>query len=59
MTSDLSYYWEGGREEGEDNKLSEKTHPQSIILQVPTTQVAKIGIDPKFVELTADVVRII
>ena len=36
--------------------LSEKTHPHSI-LQVPTTQLAKMSIDPKFVELTADVVR--
>ena len=32
--------------------LSEKTHPHSI-LQVPTTQLAKVSIDPKFVELTA------
>ena len=30
----------------------EKTHPHSI-LQVPTTQLAKMSIDPKFVELTA------
>ena len=35
----------------------EKTHPQSI-LQVPTTQLANMSIDPKFVELTADVVEI-
>ena len=35
-----------------------KTHPHSI-LQVPTTQLAKISIDPKFVELTADVLEII
>ena len=37
---------------------SEKTHPHSI-LQVPTTQLAKMSIDPKFVELTADVLSII
>ena len=35
----------------------EKTHPHSI-LQVPTTQLAKITIDPKFVDLTADVLEI-
>ena len=35
----------------------EKTHPLSI-LQVPTTQLAKMSIDPKFVELTADVLEI-
>ena len=34
-----------------------KTHPQSI-LQVPTTQLAKVSIDLKFVELTADVLEI-
>ena len=34
-----------------------KTHPHSI-LQVPTTQLAKMSIDPKFVELTADVLEI-
>ena len=34
-----------------------KTHPHSI-LQVPTTQLAKMSIDPKFVELTADVLVI-
>ena len=36
----------------------EKTHPHSI-LQVPTTQLAKMSTDPKFVELTADVLEII
>ena len=35
----------------------EKTHPHSI-LQVPTTQLANMSIDPKFVELTADVLEI-
>ena len=35
----------------------EKTHPHSR-LQVPTTQLAKMSIDPKFVELTADVLGI-
>ena len=35
----------------------EKTHPHSI-LQVPTTQLAKMSIDPKFVELTADVLEL-
>ena len=35
----------------------EKTHPHSI-LQLPTTQLAKMSIDPKFVELTADVLEI-
>ena len=34
-----------------------KTHPCSI-LQVPTTQLAKMSIDLKFVELTADVLEI-
>ena len=33
-----------------------KTHPYSI-LQVPTTQLAKMSIDLKFVELTADVLE--
>ena len=33
------------------------THPHSI-LQVPTTQLAKMSIDPKSVELTADVLEI-
>ena len=28
------------------------------ILQVPTTQLAKMSIDPKFVEVTADVVEV-
>ena len=35
----------------------EKTHPHGI-LQVPTTQLAKMSIDLKFVELTADVLEI-
>ena len=35
----------------------ENTLPHSI-LQVPTTQLAKMSIDPKFVELTADVLEI-
>ena len=35
----------------------DKTHPHSI-LQVPTTQLAKMSIDPKFVELTANVLEI-
>ena len=35
MTPDLSYYWEGGREECEDNKWDEKKRiywrpPQSV-----------------------------
>ena len=34
-----------------------KTHPYSI-LQVPTTQLAKMRIDLKFVELTAGVLKI-
>ena len=34
-----------------------KTHPHSI-LQVQTTQLAKMSIDPKFVELTADVLEV-
>ena len=34
-----------------------KTHPHSI-LQVPTTQLTKMSIDPKYVELTADVLEI-
>ena len=43
-----------------DNKigpLPTKTHPFSI-LQVPTTQLAKMSIGLKFVELTADVLEI-
>ena len=32
---------------------SDKTHPHSI--QVPTTQLAKMSVDPKFVQLTANV----
>ena len=35
----------------------EKAHPHSI-LQVPTTQLAKMSTDPKFVELTADALEI-
>ena len=35
----------------------EKTHPHSI-LPVPTTQLANMSIDSKFVELTADVLEI-
>ena len=35
--------------------LKKLTH---IVLQVPTTQLAKLSIDPKFVELTADVLEI-
>ena len=34
-----------------------KTHPHSI-LRVLTTQLVKMSIDPKFVELTADVLEI-
>ena len=34
------------------------THKVPGILQVPTTQLAKMTIDPKFVELTADVLEI-
>ena len=34
-----------------------KTHPSSL-LQVPTTQLAKMSIDLKFVELTAGVLDI-
>ena len=37
--------------------LPKKTHPCSI-LQVPTTQLAKMSIDLGFVELTADVLEI-
>ena len=29
------------------------------MIQVPTTLLAKVSIDPKFVELTADVLRIL
>ena len=34
-----------------------KSHPHRI-LQVPTTQLAKMSFDPEFVELTADVLEI-
>ena len=37
--------------------LREKPHPHSI-LQVPTPHLAKMSIDPKFVELAADVLII-
>ena len=33
------------------------THIDSI-LQIPTTQLAKMSIDPKFVALTADVLKL-
>ena len=33
-------------------------HVQYIVVQVPTTQLAKMSIDPKFVELTADILKI-
>ena len=39
-------------------KVKKLTHMISLF-QVPTTQLAKMSIDPKFVELTADVLRII
>ena len=39
------------------NSHYKKTHPQGI-LQVLTTQLAKMSFDPKFVELTADVLEI-
>ena len=39
------------------NPPNKKTHPYSI-LQVPTTQLAKMSFDPKFVELTADVLKV-
>ena len=41
--------------------LPMKNHPYSLvlrILQMPTTQLAKMSIDPKFVEITADVLEI-
>ena len=38
--------------------LPKKTHPYSSTLQLPTTQLAKMTIDLKFVELTADVLEI-
>ena len=38
-------------------RLPIKTHPYSI-LQVPTTQLAKMSIGLKFVEITADVLEI-
>ena len=43
----------------EDKKIGHlpiKNHPYSI-LRVPTTQLAKMSIDLKFVELTADVLE--
>ena len=40
-----------------DPSHCETTHPHSI-LQVPTTQLAKMSIDLKFVELPADVLEI-
>ena len=38
--------------------MKKLTHIRSI-LQVPTTQLANMSIDPKFVELTADVLEIL
>ena len=42
--------------EQNDPSHYEKTHPHST-LQAPTTQRAKMSIDPKLVELTADVLE--
>ena len=36
--------------------MKKKPRPHSI-LQVPTTPLANMSIDPKFVELTADVLK--
>ena len=35
--------------------IMKKTHPHTSFIQVPTTQLAKMSVHPKFVELTADV----
>ena len=45
---------------GKTHIMSSRHVTQNIysILQVPTTQLAKMSIDPKFVELTADVLEI-
>ena len=48
----LTYRYSGQ----EIGHLPMKTHPYSI-LQVPTTQLAKMSIALKFVELTADVLE--
>ena len=40
---------------GRDKQSRKNSHS---ILQVPTTQLAKISIDPKFAELTADVLEV-
>ena len=36
-----------------------KTTEQMSLLQAPTTQLAKMSSDPKFVELTADILEIL
>ena len=55
MTLDLSCYWEGAREYRKDDEWTHIVY----LLQVPTTQLANMSIDPKFVELTADVLEIV
>ena len=54
-----SYYTENSIAAAEKTtkKNANKTHPYSL-LQEPTTQLAKMSIDLKFVELTADVLEI-
>ena len=54
FSKNTSTYHYSGRKIG---PLPIKTHPYSI-LQVPTTQLAKMSIDLKFVELAADVLEI-
>ena len=47
------------REQIDPSHQVKNTHPHSRILQAPTTHLAKMSIDPKLVELTADVLGII
>ena len=47
------YYYSGQK----TGHLPIKNHPYSSVLRVPTTQLANMSIDLKFVELTADVLE--
>ena len=48
----------GPRQKETHDQIPETKECFYIYVQVPTTQIAKMSIDPKFVELTADVLKI-
>ena len=50
---------EGNTSYGLSWRVKAMVQNKTSILQVPTTQLAKMSIGPKFVELTADVLRIL